>query len=100
MVQEITITEKHVQVRLSGGIYVEEAARIRESLTGYIQEGRNRFTIDLGGVDYIDSSGLGMLIAIHKMTMQKGGGIVITGLKGLVRELFVLTRLTKVFEIQ
>jgi anti-sigma B factor antagonist len=100
MIQEITVAENHVLVSLSGSIYVEEAAQLRESLIGYIEKGHKTFIIDLGDVDYIDSSGLGTLVAIQKRALQNGGSVVIKGLKGLVKDLFELTRLTKVFEIQ
>ena len=100
MIQEITVTDNHVVVNLSGSIYVEEAAQIRESLIGYIKKGHKTFVVDLGNVDYIDSSGLGTLVAIQKRALQNGGSVIIKNLKGLVKDLFELTRLTKVFEIQ
>ena len=56
--------------------------------------------LDLEKVDYIDSSGLGVLVAINKRTLQNRGKLIIKGINGLVKELFELTRLTKVFEIQ
>lgn len=100
MIQEITVIDNQVQVNLSGSIYVEEAAQLRESLIGYIEKGHKTFVIDLGNVDYIDSSGLGTLVAIQKRALQNGGSVIIKNLKGLVKDLFELTRLTKVFEIQ
>ena len=100
MIQEITVTDNHVVVNLSGSIYVEEAAQIRESLIGYIEKGHKTFVVDLGNADYIDSSGLGTLVAIQKRALQNGGSVIIKNLKGLVKDLFELTRLTKVFEIQ
>ena len=100
MIQEITVTDNQVVVNLSGSIYVEEAAQIRESLIGYIEKGHKTFVVDLGNVDYIDSSGLGTLVAIQKRALQNGGSVIIKNLKGLVKDLFELTRLTKVFEIQ
>ena len=100
MIQEITVNDKDVLVVLSGSIYVEEAAQIRESLIGYIDSGHKTFIVDLGNVDYIDSSGLGTLVAIQKRALQNGGSVIIKGMKGLVKDLFELTRLTKVFEIR
>ena len=100
MIQETTVTDNHVVVNLSGSIYVEEAAQIRESLIGYIEKGHKTFVVDLGNVDYIDSSGLGTLVGIQKRALQNGGSVIIKNLKGLVKDLFELTRLTKVFEIQ
>ena len=100
MIQEITVTDNHVVVNLSGSIYVEEAAQIRESLIGYIEKGHKTFVVDLGNVEYIDSTGLGTLVGIQKRALQNGGSVIIKNLKGLVKDLFELTRLTKVFEIQ
>ena len=100
MIQEITVTDNHVVVNLSGSIYVEDAAQIRESLIGYIEKGHKTFVVDLGNVDYIDCSGLGTLVAIQKRALQNGGSVIIKNLKGLGKDLFGLTRLTKVFEIQ
>lgn len=85
---------------LKGKIYVDEATIVREKLFPYLGQGLYRFEIDLSGVDYIDSSGLGVLVAVQKRAFQNGGGVVIRGLHHEVKELFELTRLTKVFEIK
>lgn len=100
MKQDFTVVNEEVIVTLTGSLYVEEAAALREKLLEYIQAGRRNFAIDLRSVDYIDSSGLGVLVAIQKRALQSGGKVVIKGLQGTVKELFEMTRLTKVFEIQ
>lgn len=100
MKQDFTVVNGEVMVSLTGSLYVEEAAALREKLLEYIQAGRRNFAIDLKSVDYIDSSGLGVLVAIQKRALQSGGKVVIKGLQGTVKELFEMTRLTKVFEIQ
>lgn len=100
MIQQMTFADNQVQVSLSGSIYVEEAAQLRESLLGYTAKGYKTFIIDVSEVDYIDSSGLGTLVAIHKRALQNGGNVIIKGLQGLVKDVFELTRLTQVFEIR
>lgn len=100
MKQDFMVVNGEVLVSLTGSLYVEEAAALREKLLEYIQAGQRNFAIDLRGVDYIDSSGLGVLVAIQKRALQSGGKVVIKGLQGTVKELFEMTRLTKVFEIQ
>lgn len=98
---EITSIEPNViKVVLGGNLYVEEATELRETLIQEIERGAHSINLDLSGLDYIDSSGLGVLIAIHKRCMQKSGSVKIKGLKGNIKELFELTRLTKVFEIE
>lgn len=99
MNQEFSIMNGQVLVSLSGGLYVEGAAALREKLLSFVEQGHVHYTIDLSKVDYIDSSGLGVLVAIQKRALQKGGGVRIKGVQGLVKEVFELTRLTKVFEI-
>ena len=100
MIKQIQLVDNQVEVVLQGAIYVEDAATLRETLLSYVENGQAYFLIDFSAVDYIDSSGLGTLVAIHKRALHGGGRVTITGLTGLVKELFELTRLTKVFDIQ
>lgn len=97
---EITVEGKSLLVRLSSRIYMEEVAQLRMILIERIEKGDKNLIIDFGRTDYIDSFGLGVFVDLRKMAMKNGGGVVIKGLHGAVKELFDLTRLTKVFEIQ
>jgi anti-sigma B factor antagonist len=87
------------KVRISGSMYVEDSSHAREKLIALLEEGVANLTLDLSGLEYIDSSGLGMLISIHKRCMQKGGRVKITELRGVVADLFKLTRLDLVFDM-
>ena len=71
MFEEIIVTESEVLVCLKGKIYVDQATIIREKLFTFIKSGHYRFVVDLTEVTYIDSSGLGVLVAIHKSVLQK-----------------------------
>ncbi len=96
---EIKVQQHEVHVFLDGKIYVEDASVLREKLFEQIEQGHSRFIFDLYNLTYIDSSGLGVLVAVHKKALERKGGIVVKGLQGAVKELFLLTRLNKVFEI-
>ncbi|HJV46047.1 MAG TPA: STAS domain-containing protein [Bacillota bacterium] len=96
---ELEETNQQVKVKISGDIFVEQATVLREKLIPFTQKKGMRFLLDLTSVSYIDSSGLGVLVAIQKRALQNGGGVQIKGLQGHVKELFELTRLTKVFEM-
>lgn len=100
MIQVLQKTEEQVMVALSGKIYIEVATAIREKLFPYLEEGVRSFIINVERVEYIDSSGLGVLVAIQKKAAKQGGGVTIEGLNGHVKELFELTRLTRVFDIK
>ena len=100
MIQEAKIVDNQMQVILTGSIYVEDARKIKETLSSCIDNGQTSFLINLSQVEYIDGAGLGALVYLQKQALKKGGRVVIKGINGLVKDIFELTRLTKVFEIQ
>ena len=96
---DTVIENGKVVVTLTGSMYVEEAAVLREKLITLMESGQKQFVIKLNHVEYIDSSGLGVLVAIQKRALQMQGGVTLVGANGLVKELFELTRLNKVFSM-
>ena len=88
------------EVCFCGNMYVEDAPSVREKLTDLLDDGVTLLVLDLSGLEYVDSSGLGVLISIHKRCIQKGGKMIVTGLRGMVDDLFKLTRLGLVFNIE
>jgi anti-sigma B factor antagonist len=61
-------------------------------------ESRN-VVLNLKGVDYIDSSGLGTLVAAHSTLNKAGGGLALMNLSKRSAELLILTKLATVFRI-
>ena len=55
--------------------------------------------LNLKGVDYIDSSGLGTLVAAHSSLAKAGGGLALMNLSKRSAELLILTKLATVFRI-
>ena len=100
MIREMKTVDSELQVFLSGSMYVQDAKELREALEARIAKGQVSLLIDLSQVDYIDSTGLGTLIALRKQALQNGGAIRLQGLQGIVRDLFEMTRLTTVFEVR
>lgn len=94
------IVDNRIHIVLQGIIYVEDAKEMTEKLVALIEAGQTRLLLDLSQVEYIDSSGLGMLIRIQKIAVRNGGNVVLKGVQGLVLELFEMTRLTAIFTIQ
>jgi anti-sigma B factor antagonist len=93
------ISGKQVLVELSGSIYIDDSVKLKEILFSYISVGVPCFLIDFSKVEYIDSSGLGVLVGAHNKAKEKSGGIKIKGLHGIVKSVFCLARLETVFEI-
>ncbi|HHY72400.1 MAG TPA: STAS domain-containing protein [Bacillus bacterium] len=99
MKQEFFVQPDHITVKLKNELYIDDASSLRDQLLTYTDKGYNNFLLDLKELTYIDSAGLGVIIGIHKRAFNNGGKVVIEGIQGPVKEIFELTRLTKVFEI-
>jgi len=63
------------------------------------EEGAKNVLVDLHGVVFIDSSGLGALVSGFKSAMSHKGRLVLAGLREQVKSMVELTRLNRVFEI-
>ncbi len=88
-------------VVVSGALTSDGVDSFREQFVGWWQtlpDLRN-VVVDLTGVDFIDSSGLGSLIALLKRISERGGDMKIAGLQKKVRMVFEITRAFKVFDI-
>ena len=100
MKMKVNTSGRKVTVELAGGMYVEDAAILREELIKLIEAGQRDFMIRLDQVDYIDSSGLGVLVTLLKRIRELEGKLVIGGARGVVKKLFELTRLNRVFDLE
>ena len=75
------------------------AGEARKELQALIDEGRVRLVFDLSGVDFVDSSGLSVLVTALKKTRSVGGDVALVGLTDPVRSLIELTRLQSAFSM-
>ena len=66
------------------------------SLRKLIDEGVRRLVIDVSRLDYIDSSGIGMLVGCNGYIEQHGGQMRIAGAQGLVAKSFSIVHLDRV----
>lgn len=79
-------------------IDANNASELKGFVAGLVEGGAGALGIDLGRVSFIDSSGLGALVAVKKRLGQNGV-IGLWGMAPQVRTLFEITQLYKVFEI-
>ena len=87
-------------LEMKGRITVgKEATALRDKVAELTAAGRRNLVLNLAGVDFIDSTGLGALV-MCAMTMRKNGGNVkLVNLNKRNIELLVMTKLATVFEI-
>ena len=70
---------------------------LNDNMRSLVQEGHSKVLLDLAGVSYIDSAGLGELVQAHSTIRNLGGAMKVFRPTPRLRELLVLTRLTTVF---
>lgn len=86
-------------LKLKGRLDADSARDIREKVVSLSRENRVNLVVDMTGVDFIDSSGLGSLVSSLRTVNKAGGDIRISGLQDQVRSVFELTRLHRIFGI-
>ena len=86
-------------LRLEGRLDASSAKDIKEKVALLTKENRVKLVIDMGGIDFIDSSGLGSLVSSLRSVNKLGGDIKISALQNQVRAIFELTRLHRIFGI-
>lgn len=70
-----------------------------ETLRRLLDQGARKIVLDLAGVSFLDSAGLGELIACKKRTVQSGGDIRLLRPTGRVRDLLEMLSVTKIFRV-
>ena len=70
---------------------------LQDNLRELIQQGQKRVLVDLGGVSYIDSAGLGQLVQAYSTTKYHGGSLKLFNLSDRIKKLLAVTQLTRLF---
>lgn len=87
-------------VDISGRIVLGEgSAALRNMLRDLLSQGRNKIVLNLGDVDYIDSSGIGELVSGFTSVTKNGGELKLLHLTRKVHDLLQITKLFTVFEV-
>ena len=76
-----------------------DSAALQKAIRRLLAEGQKRILLNLAHVSYIDSSGLGELIASHITLKKNGGEVKLLHLTQRVRELMTITKLLTVFDV-
>jgi anti-sigma B factor antagonist len=100
----LTITERRrdsvVVLDLKGNIRLGEGnIELHERLRSLVEKGERKVLLNLAEVSYIDSSGLGELVAGYTTLQKNGGELKLLNLTSRVQELMVITKLLTVFDV-
>ena len=77
----------------------EGSVQIRDAIRGLVGKGRKSVLLNLGDVNYIDSSGLGELVGAYTTAKNQGAELKLLKLTKKVHDLLQLTKLYTVFDI-
>lgn len=78
----------------------DETDELKSKAKDLIEQGNKKLVLDLGGVTYINSSGIGALVGIHSMYKKASGQIKLCNMAKGVQNVFVITKLTSVFDVE
>ena len=87
-------------VEVKGEIDLYTAPRLKELLTDLTSRGKNRVAVTFEGVEFMDSTGLGVLISGLKRCREGGGTLALAAPTEPVRKVLSITGLDKVFDIR
>lgn len=96
---EVTEHDGWSVLAVAGEVDVATAPRLRERLVTLVNDGRTRIVVDLERVDFIDSTGLGVLVGALKRVRTNDGDLALVCTGPRVLKVFEITGLTKVFAI-
>ena len=89
-----------VIVRLTGRLDSGAAVSAEEQLGAALTGEPPRMAIDMGGLDYISSAGLRVLLVLAKKVQQQKGKVALGGLVANVREVFSVSGFDSIFAIE
>lgn len=94
-VSHVTILD--IQGRIILG---DEIGALRDTIHGLIKQGKKKIILNLAGVDYIDSSGVGELVGCYTSVRSAGGELKLLNLTQKVQDVLYVTKLYTVFDVR
>src|SRR6266705_3307352 len=91
---DVAVLDMDGEVRIG-----DSSTALRGAIRGLVAGGNNKILLNLAGVKYIDSSGIGELIANYTTVGRGGGQLKLLRLTDKVQDLLVITKLLTVFDV-
>src|SRR6185369_5623686 len=90
---DVTILDLSGEVRLG-----DSSVALRDSIRKLADTGKQKVLLNLAGVKYVDSTGIGELIASYATLTRQGGQLKLLNLTDRIQNLLVITKLLTVFD--
>jgi anti-sigma B factor antagonist len=76
-----------------------DSQNVEWNLAKLLQENHKKVIFDLSAVNFLDSSGIGILVMCHAKLKKAGGSLRIAGAQGMVRQIIEMTNVNKLIEL-
>lgn len=86
-------------IKVEGEVDLSNASTLRDRVIDQVQQGNYRLAVDLEGVEFMDSSGLAVLISGLRRTKEHDGSLILVSPTASVKRVLTITGLDKVFDI-
>ena len=97
---EVSEREGWAVLAVSGEVDVATAPKLREQLIELVNSGSIRIVVDLENVEFLDSTGLGVLVGALKRVRTSDGELALVCTEPRILKVFEITGLTKVFPMR
>jgi len=99
----MTVTERKVGdvmiVDVSGKMMAaDNSGRLKDKITSLLFQGEKKIVINLAEVGYVDSSGLGEMVACYGSAVREGAKLKLANAGNRITDLLVMTRLVTIFD--
>jgi anti-sigma B factor antagonist len=94
-VDQITVVDLSGRITLGEGSVV-----LRDTVRNLVGQGNKKILLNLGDVNYIDSSGIGELVSAFTSVRNQGGELKLLNLTKKVHDLLQITKLYTVFDVK
>ncbi|MGA2483119.1 MAG: STAS domain-containing protein [Candidatus Acidiferrales bacterium] len=78
----------------------EESTLLREKVKGLLSQGKKKIVLNMSNVTFIDSAGLGTLVAAHSSAKTQGAALKLCHLGAKFQEVLQITKLVTVFDVE
>jgi anti-sigma B factor antagonist len=85
-------------VDLTGQLTSFASGALRDTVGGLMKQGRKKIVLNVDGLLYLDSSGVGELVNCYLSVIKQGGEMKVVGLTPKVEEILKITQLYRVFQ--
>lgn len=96
---DVTLRGGHAVLAVIGEVDLATGPRLREAIIDLVNRGERRIVIDLSGVDFLDSTGLGILVGGLKRVRSHDGQLALVFTRRRIMKVFEITGLDRVFSI-